>query len=96
MQIDSADVDVAERREIIDFVDTATEWGSTLPLPRDEAEGILKMADQRLVADLDAGRGGVDVRRRRESPVKAYDEPTPRVLQDRHALQNVDYDLRRC
>lgn len=88
-------MDVAERREIIDFVDAATEWGSTVPLPRDEAEDILKMADQRLVADLDAGRGGVDVRRRCESPVMACDQPTSRVLQDRHILQNVDYELRR-
>ncbi|KAF1927550.1 uncharacterized protein M421DRAFT_41788, partial [Didymella exigua CBS 183.55] len=49
----------AERREIVDFVDAATEWGSTVPVPRDESENILKMADWRLVADLGTGRGGI-------------------------------------
>lgn len=78
------DVSAAERKEIIDFVDAATEWGSMVPLPRDEAERILKMADQRLVADLDAGRGGVDMRRRCWDPVMTRDEPSQKVLQDRY------------
>jgi hypothetical protein len=69
-----------DRKEMIDFVDAAREWGSTVPLPRDEAEGILKIADQRLVADLEVGRGGVDVRRRREDPTMARGEPTQTVL----------------
>ena len=80
---------------MIDFVDAATEWGSSVPLPRDEAEIILKMADQRLVADLEAGRGGVGMRQRHEDLDAARGEQPRRVSQGRHVLQNEDYDLRR-
>jgi hypothetical protein len=73
-----ADDIVAERKEIVDFVDAAMEWGSVVLVPRDEAEGILKMVEQRLVADLEAGRGGVGVRRGRENEVMARDEPRQR------------------
>ena len=85
---------IDDRRDIIDFVDAAAEWGSTVPLPRDEAESILKMADQRLVADLEIERGGVDTRGRRENPVMAREQPLQRVLQDRY-VPGDDYNIRR-
>lgn len=44
---------VAERLEIIDFADAAGEWGSVVHVPHGEAERMLKLADQRRVADLE-------------------------------------------
>jgi hypothetical protein len=44
---------IAERLEIINFCDAAGEWGSILPIPAQEAERMVELADRRKIADLD-------------------------------------------
>lgn len=87
---------VAKRKEIVDFVDAATEWGSVVLLLRGEGEGYLKMADWRLVTDLETGMGGVGARRRREGSVMARGEQMRVVLQDRRVLQSEEHNERGC
>ncbi|CAE7034004.1 hypothetical protein P3342_007210 [Pyrenophora teres f. teres] len=47
-------LDDVERLDIIDFCDAAGEWGSTVPIPAQEAERMIELADRRKIADLDS------------------------------------------
>ncbi|KAI2480973.1 hypothetical protein Ptr902_07999 [Pyrenophora tritici-repentis] len=44
----------AERLDIIDFCDAAAEWGSTVPIPAQEAERMIELAERRKIADIDS------------------------------------------
>ncbi|CAO2651780.1 Nn.00g000630.m01.CDS01 [Neocucurbitaria sp. VM-36] len=46
----------AERLDMIDFCDAASEWGSIVPLPAREANRMIELADQRQIADLSESR----------------------------------------
>jgi hypothetical protein len=37
--------------DIINFCDAAGEWGSVIPIPAQEAERMIELADQRRIAD---------------------------------------------
>jgi hypothetical protein len=51
-----ADPGIAERLEIINFSDAASEWGSVVPIPASEADRMIALAEQRPIARLEDGK----------------------------------------